>query len=143
MNLRLLTRVGPVCALLALPVAVQAQQTASQGRNPVERAEQRLSKLHEALGITPDEGGPWDQYAQVARANARALSQLLTQRRTTLASMSATDNMQSLTDIATQHAQNMQRLSAAFQRLYAAMPPSQKRVADEVFRANSQRSRNR
>lgn len=129
---------------LLLPIAAGAQQApamesrASAGTLAA-RIEQRLSRLHTELGITQDEEAPWSQYAQVVRANARAISRLFAQRRAGLATMTATDNMQSMTDIAAQHAQNMQRMNTAFATLYRTMPPDQKRAADTVLRTRSMR----
>lgn len=62
------------------------------------------------------------------------MSQAFAQRRAMLGSISAADNIQSMADIAAQHAQTMRRLAAAFQQLYGAIPPDQKKTADEVLR---------
>lgn len=138
MRLRSAFQTAALAAILALPVAAAGQQAApggaSAGQNAMARVEQRLSKLHDALGITPAEENLWTQYAQIQRTNASEMSQRLAQRRTGRNSMSATENIQSLADMSAQHARNMQRLSAAFERLYGAMPPDQRRTADQVFR---------
>ena len=49
-------------------------------------------------------------------------------------SMTAEENMKSYADIASRHAQNVQRLVPAFDALYATMSDGQKKTADQVFR---------
>lgn len=143
MNLRPVTRTAMLLAALTLPVAAVAQQAAParapRGQSLAARVEQRLGRLHDALGITPAEEGLWNQYAEVTRANARDMGQAFAARRAGIGAMSAVDNMRSLAGMAAQHAQNMQRLAAAFDRLYDALPPGQRKVADEVFRGFSAR----
>ncbi len=130
-------------AVLALPAAVSAQPNAAPGSVPgpdvSARVEQRLGRMHDALGITPAEEALWGQYAQATRANADGMGRAFAQRRAAIASMSATDNLQSMAAVAAQHAQNMQRLATTFGQLYAAMPPNQRKVADEVLRTPGER----
>ncbi len=130
-------------AVLALPAAVSAQPNAAPGSVPGQdvpaRVEQRLGKMHDALGITAAEEALWSQYAQVTRTNADGMGRAFAQRRSATASMSAADNLQSMAAIAAQHAQNMQRLATTFGKLYAAMPPDQKKTADEVLRTPGER----
>jgi len=151
-----------VTALLLLPAAALAQsgqipgsavpqgarppaaQTSPLGEHPVvgrnarERVEQRIKELHTQLHITFAEQPQWDQFAQVMRENARDMDQAFMQRAERFRSMSALQNMQSYEQIAEAHAQHLQKLAAAFQNLYNAMPDQQKEVADEVFRANTE-----
>jgi hypothetical protein len=75
------------------------------------------------------------------RDNAHDMDQSLQQRGAQLATMSAADDMQSYAQIAQQHAQNMQKLSAAFQTLYASMSDDQKKNADMVFHARAAQRR--
>ncbi len=142
MTLKTGSRVAALCAALIMPAVASAQQsvaaTTTSDQGLPARVEQRLTTLHSELRITPAEETSWGQYAQVVRANAKGLSQLMAQRHATLATMTATDNMQSLTSIADAHAQNMQRLSVALRQLYAAMPPDQQKNADQVLRMHSQ-----
>lgn len=143
MRLKSLAHAALSLAALALPAVASAQQSAApgsaSGQDVPARVEQRLGRMHDALGITPNEEALWDQYAQVTRANAEGMSRAFAQRRAAIASMGAADNLQSMAAIAAQHAQNMQRLAATFGQLYAAMPLSQKKVADEVFRTRRER----
>ena len=52
--------------------------------------------------------------------------------------MNAVQNMQSYEQLAQAHAQDLEKLVPAFQKLYDAMPDQQKQLADQVFRANAE-----
>ena len=109
------------------------------GKNAQERVERRITELHSRLQITPAEEPQWKEFAQVMRENARDMDQAFVQRAQQFPTMNAVQNMQSYEQISEEHAQRVQRLLPAFQKLYDAMPDQQKRVADQVFRANSEK----
>jgi hypothetical protein len=71
------------------------------------------------------------------RDNAGDMRRAIEQRGTQLASMNAEQDMQSYAQLAQQHAQDMQKLSSAFQALYDSMSPEQKQNADAVFRGRA------
>jgi periplasmic protein CpxP/Spy len=108
------------------------------GKNAEERVENRINELHAQLRITPAEQQQWVQFAQVMRENAHDMDQAFIQRAEQFQSMNAVQNMQSYEQIAEAHAQHVQKLVAAFENLYNAMPDQQKQLADQVFRANAQ-----
>jgi periplasmic protein CpxP/Spy len=151
-----------VAAVLALPGAALAQSQAPAlgspgmekppaasssplaghpvaGKSAQERVEQRIKELYSQLRISPAERPQWDQFAQVMRDNARDMDRVYDQRTEQFRSMTALQNMQSYEQLATQHAQNLQKLVPAFQNLYNAMPDQQKQLADQVFRANAEK----
>jgi periplasmic protein CpxP/Spy len=109
------------------------------GKNAKERVERRIKELHSQLQITPAEEPQWNEFASVMRENARDMDQAFMQRTQQFATMNAVQNMQSYEQLAEAHAQNVQKLVPAFQKLYDAMPDQQKRLADQVFRANAER----
>jgi protein CpxP len=120
----------------AAPSATAKSATAtSKAPSAADRVEQHITQLHAQLRITPAQQAQWDQFAQVMRDNAKGMDQIVDQRGASLASMTAAENMQSYSQIAQQHAQDMQKLSAAFQTLYSSLSDEQKKNADEVFRA--------
>jgi periplasmic protein CpxP/Spy len=150
-----------VAALLTLPAAAVAQSSTSPaavphsatapaaassplaghpvaGKNAEERVEQRIDELHAQLHITPAEQQQWVQFAAVMRENARDMDQAWMQRAQRFQSMNAVQNMQSYEQIAQQHAERLQKLVPAFEKLYEAMPDRQKLLADQVFRANGE-----
>jgi protein CpxP len=150
-----------IAALLCLPAAMaQPRQTAAMqgagtpppaaaasplaghpvpGKNAEERVERRIKELHSQLQITPAEEPQWNEFAQVMRENARDMDQAFMQRAQQHPTMNAVQNMQSYEQLSEEHAQRVQKLLPAFQKLYDAMPDAQKRVADQVFRANAEK----
>jgi periplasmic protein CpxP/Spy len=108
------------------------------GKNAAERVEHRINELHAQLRITPAERQQWDQFAETMRENARDMDQVLMQRSQQFPSMNALQNMQSYEQLAEAHARHLQKLVPAFEDLYNAMPDQQKRLADQVFRANAE-----
>jgi protein CpxP len=125
----------PVAGAAAAPKVKAAM--AKKPALRADRVEQHISQLHAELQITPAQQGAWDQFAQVMRDNAKNMTQTLEQRGTTYASMSAAENMQSYAQVTEVHAQDTQKLAAAFQTLYGSMSDEQKKNADAVFRARS------
>jgi periplasmic protein CpxP/Spy len=164
MKMTLPNRLAPaaVAALLSLPATALAQsghaaapvapQEASPstaassaipehpvpGKTAAERVERRISELHAQLRITPAEQQQWDRFAGVMRENARDMDQTLIHRAQQFPSMNAVQNMQSYEQMAEIHARHLQKLVPAFQSLYDTMPDQQKRLADQVFRANAE-----
>jgi len=142
-----------LAAMLALPgaafaqgtpqAATQAPQTTAPAGHATPRRlapqaiEQHIDRLHAQLQITPAQQQQWDQFAQVMRDNAANMRQAVEQRGTQLATMNAAQDMQSYAQLAEQHAQDMQKLSAAFQTLYDSMSSEQKQTADAVFRGRA------
>ncbi|HEY1430354.1 MAG TPA: Spy/CpxP family protein refolding chaperone [Stellaceae bacterium] len=164
MKMNLSGRFAPVAvaALLSLPAAAWAQSSQSPatqaatppppaaaaspmadhpvpGKNAEERVENRIKELHAQLHITPAEEPLWNEFAQVMRENAREMDQAFMQRAQQFPTMNAVQNMQSYEQISEEHAQRVQKLVPAFQKLYDAMPDQQKRLADQVFRANAEK----
>ena len=150
-----------IAALLWLPTAMaQPRQTAAvqgaaspppaaaasplaghpvPGKNAEERVERRIKELHGQLQITPAEEPQWNEFAQAMRENARDMDQAFVQRAQQFPTMNAVQNMQSYEQLSEEHAQRVQKLVPAFQKLYDAMPDAQKRMADQVFRANAEK----
>jgi protein CpxP len=149
-----------VAALLSAPAAMAKSQSAAvqgttptppaaeaspmaghpvAGKNAEERVEGRIKELHAQLHITPAEEPQWNEFAQVMRENARDMDQAFMQRAQQFPTMNAVQNMQSYEQIAEEHAKRVQKLVPAFQKLYDSMPDQQKRLADQVFRANAEK----
>jgi protein CpxP len=109
------------------------------GKNAEKRVERRIKELHSQLQITPAEETQWNEFAQVMRGNARDMDQAFMQRAQQFPRMNAVQNMQSYEQLSREHAQRVEKLVPAFQKLYDAMPDRQKRLADQVFRANAEK----
>jgi periplasmic protein CpxP/Spy len=147
-----------IVGLLALPAAALAQNAQSAapavppapaaaspmsshpvpGQTMAQRVEAHIRELHAQLRITPAETPQWDQFATVMRDNARDMDRAFTQRAEQYPTMTAVQNMQSYEQIAEAHADHLQKLVPAFQNLYNVMPPTQKQLADQLFRANAE-----
>ena len=141
--------------LLTLPAASLAQtspptvapshaETPGSGSVPVpksisEKVEQHIKQLQDQLGITVAERPQWNRFAQVMRDNADRMQQAFAARAANVATMPAPENMQSYSQLAQVHADNMQKLTSAFQLLYNTFPDAQKKVADTVFQENAGR----
>jgi hypothetical protein len=60
------------------------------------------------------------------------------QRAQQFETMNAVQNMQSYEQLAEAHAQHLQKLVPAFEKVYDSMTDQQKQVADQVFRENAE-----
>ncbi len=140
MTTRLLSRALVIGILGIAPVFAQttppAASTVTRAHAMVER---RISELHSQLKITPSQQSVFDAFANVMRDNAGRMTGLLQDRRKTLGSMNAVEQMKGYQEVAQAHAEDMQRLVPAFEHLYEALTPEQKKLADTSFRdfANS------
>jgi Spy/CpxP family protein refolding chaperone len=98
-----------------------------------QRVEQRIAYLHSALKITSAQESQWNAFADVMRSNSQSMSQLF-QQRAAGEHRSALDDMKQYAQIAQVHADDMQKLVAAFEPLYNSLSPEQKTLADTTFR---------
>jgi hypothetical protein len=117
--------------------AGQAAPPSGPGHKQESMIEQRIADLRAKLQITPAESAQWEQFAQVMRDNARSIDAAFDRRVQTLPGLSAPENMQSYAALALEHAQEVQKLVPAFQGLYDTLSDSQKRLADQVFREDT------
>jgi hypothetical protein len=143
-----------VVAALALPLAARAQEQAQPAPTTAPavttgqatgkaaaHVEQRITELHKQLRITPAQDAQWQQFAQVMRDNARNMDQLMEQRASKVSTMTAPEDLQFYADVSAQHAQDIQKLTVAFQTLYTSFPDDQKKTADVVFRQSAEHGR--
>jgi periplasmic protein CpxP/Spy len=131
---------APPSAPPAAPSAAPAQPGAQPSANAAaeQRVEARIKQLHGQLKITAAEETQWNQFAQTMRDNAREMDEEGEQRAEQFSTMTAVDDLQSYEKLAEAHVQHLQKLIPAFQALYDAMSPDQKKTADQVFRAGAE-----
>ena len=98
-----------------------------------ETVDQRITSLHAALQITPQQEPKWDRVATVMRANASAMQKLVDERDAQGDSITAVQDLKEYEKFAQAHAVGLHKLITAFDALYTAMPPAQQKVADQVF----------
>ena len=142
-----------IIGLLALPAAVLAQPAPAvplaaassattsqppQSKSMEDRVEAHIKQLHTQLQITPAEQSQWDQFAQVMRDNARDMDRAFMERAQQFPTMNAVQDMQSYEQIAEAHVRHLQKLVPAFHNIYNEMPEQQKKLTDQVFRANAE-----
>jgi protein CpxP len=114
----------------------QAQTLAAAGATETkgETVEQRITNLHAALKITPAQDAQWNTVAQAMRENAANMDKLVASNRTTAPqSMTAVEDLKTYQKFAQAHVDGLKNLISSFEKLYAAMPDAQKKVADGVF----------
>jgi protein CpxP len=114
--------------------AVGAKAPASKAAAMDARIEQRIAQMHQRLKITPAQQPAWDAFAQVMRDNVTSMQQAYQERRASIATMSAPDNMRNFAQIEQTRTDGIQKLATSFQTLYDGMSDEQKKVADTMFR---------
>jgi periplasmic protein CpxP/Spy len=111
----------------------QAAPAPAPASAPANAVEQRIKSLHDQLQITADQEPQWNAVAEAMRDSAKATGALIAARAKKAKSMTAIEDLHSYRAIAKAHLDGIEKLSAAFEKLYAAMPDGQKKNADAVF----------
>jgi periplasmic protein CpxP/Spy len=125
---------SPLSAARAEQAVPQNQAAAGATESKGETVEQRITNLRGALKITAEQGTQWNAVAQAMRENGANMDKLVAANRTTPPqNMSAIDDLKSYQKFAQAHVDGLKNLISAFDKLYAAMPDAQKKVADGVF----------
>ena len=96
-------------------------------------AEKRIGELKAKLMITSAQEPQWAAFATVMRQNAVHMSQLGAGRVSQAGTQKAPDEMRGYTEVARAHAEDLNRLIAPFESLYAVMTPEQQSNADRTF----------
>ncbi len=129
-----------VAAALALSLAFSAgahAQTATDSRQA--KVEKRIRDMYATLHISNAQDAAWNAFAQVMLDNAQAIEATIQQTAGDRSKLSAPQILDNYAAISAQHAQNAERLSAAFGVLYAGLAPDQKQAADEMFRSTAEK----
>jgi hypothetical protein len=109
------------------PAAAAATSTRPQ------TVEQRISSLKTALKITPDQESKWEGVARAMRENAAAMDKLVKEKKGTMASLNAVDDLKTYQEFSQVRLDGMKNLISSFTALYDSMPAEQKKNADHVF----------
>jgi transcriptional regulator NrdR family protein len=99
-----------------------------------ERVELRIRNMHAKLKITAEQESQWGQVASVMRDDAKKMDVLTQARFEHAKDMTAIDDLKSYGEIATAHADGVNKLMPVFTTLYNTMSDSQKKEADTLFR---------
>lgn len=126
--------VSPLTAALAQNTPAQAVAASAATETKGETVEQRVTSLHTALKITPEQEGTWKAVAQAMRENAANMDTLVASSRTkSPQSMTAVEDLKVYQKFAQAHVDGLKNLISAFSTLYDGMPDAQKKIADQVF----------
>lgn len=122
---------------MAQAAAPQNKAAAAATKTKGETVEQRITNLHTALKITPDEESKWDGVAQAMRENGDAMQKLVAERTAQAPqSMTAVDDLKTYQKFAQAHVDGLKNLTSAFETLYNSMPDPQKKIADQEFQSS-------
>jgi Spy/CpxP family protein refolding chaperone len=120
-------------AQAASPPATSSGAAAPAVKPATNSVEARIKSLHDQLKITSAEEPQWDAVAQAMRDSANNTATLITDRAKQAKSMTAIDDLHSYRAILQSHVDGIDKLTSAFETLYASMPDAQKKNADAVF----------
>jgi hypothetical protein len=124
---------------LASPLAAQTppvkpSAAAAATSTKAETLDQRITMLHTAPKITPDQDAKWTTVATAMRDNSAAMEKLVASKKSmTPANMTAVDDLKTYQEFGQAHLDGLKNLNAAFKSLYDSMPADQKKNAAHVF----------
>ncbi len=121
--------VGSQVATAGTPVAVLLAQ--AQPSPQPQNVEANIASLHQRLQIIPAQEPPFNAVANVMRENARAEASAPAQPP---ANATAVDDLRAFIRYSEVELAGYKRLLPALEGLYATMSPTQKRIADAIFR---------
>ncbi len=109
--------------------------------DPAARAEQHLTQLKAQLKITPQQEPLWQAFADKMKASAgqgmKAMQQSMQQP------MTAPERMNLMLEHMKQHTAAMEGVNESFKRLYDALTPEQKAIADKYHPFGGQNGQQR
>jgi Spy/CpxP family protein refolding chaperone len=122
----------PVVAFAQTPVShAKAEKDAEK---PVDKAEARIKEMHAKLKITAAQDPAWEDFVKAQRDNAQQMSALIQKREESADSMNAVDDFKNYQEIAQAHADGLNKIVPAFEKLYGSLSDEQKKMADSMFR---------
>lgn len=120
-------------AFTLAPVMAQAAEKDSHA----DAVETRIKTLHTKLHITAAQEAQWNTFAGTMRDDAKNMDTLVQTRDDQSKTMTAVEAMKSYGEIATAHAEGVNKLVPVFATLYTALSPAQQKDADTLFRHSS------
>jgi len=135
MRLDRLLIVSTVCALLAVPAL------AAEKRAPVD-PQVRVTKIHDAIGITAAEESAWAPVADILLADAKAMSDLYKGMKGKIgakAKVSTLERLKAQQAVATARQDHLAKLIPAVEKLYTVLTPEQQALADAAFAPQKRR----
>ena len=111
-----------------------AAKSAAMGKvNPMQaKVEQRIADMYATLHITSAQDPQWNAFAQVMLDNAQAMDTEL-HKNAAAGKLNAQQQLHAYAEVTQLHADNVQKLAAAFDTLYPSLTPAQQTAADQMF----------
>ena len=132
---------GIVVAAAPAPAGDTATPAATDTpARPGDTTEARVTYLHDRLRITPDQEERFAVLAAAMRENVRRLVPFLKQRLTAMTAGSGPDVLHAYAAFGDRQAEDLRRITAAFDALYGQLSESQRKIADAVLREGAQGS---
>jgi hypothetical protein len=129
----LATPASASAASVPAPIAGPQHPRAAHRMMKPETVDQRVAMLHASLKITPAEEPQWMPVVQAMRENEAAMQKLMAETTAKPHPLSAIEDLKTYERFTQAHVSGLKTLISSFETLYAAMPDSQKAVADRVF----------
>jgi len=102
-------------------------------RDPGARVEQRLTKLKDELKLTTQQEPLWAAFAEKSRAEAEKGAKAMRERMGSDKAVTAPERMAQMQGMMRERLSSMEAVNQSFSRLYSALTPDQKAVADKQF----------
>jgi periplasmic protein CpxP/Spy len=112
---------------------VAAAEPAKPARAGTTTVDRHIADLHRKLGITPEQEAHWAPLAELMRADATHMADLM-RARISKPRMTAPEDLKSYAEITEQRAQDLKKMLPAFETLYGNLSPQQQERADKLFR---------
>lgn len=126
-------------AATTAPAAAPAHHASHGAMTPEEAVEKHIADQKKALKVTDAQSAQWDAFAAAIRENAKdAEARHQAHEAAAAGSQSAVDDLKGYADAAAAHADGIKKLAAAFETLYNAFTPEQKKNADDYFAHRAQ-----
>ena len=118
----------------SLSMAADQAVPAKVRRTHMERTEAHIVNLQNALKITKEQEGLWNDLTRVMRDNAKILEDLVKVRIDKKNNMNAVEDLKSYSQISEAQVEGMKKFIPAFEALYNSMSDEQKKNADVLFK---------
>ena len=120
-------------ANLAFAAASKKKAAVTPRMSAVEHTEARIKQLQDALKITPEQEGLWNNLTTVMRENARDMDAIAKERSEKAATLNAVDHLKLHLQITEAHLAELKKFIPSFEALYASMSDEQKKTTDAIF----------
>lgn len=104
-----------------------------QDGNPEANLDRHLARMKEVLGITPDQEGPWNEYAQKAKGEMEKMRDAIMREARQDMPQTAPQRFDRRIEMMKRRIASLENVDEAFKRLYGVLTPQQQAAADKHF----------